>query len=126
MGASPGRGPGESADPGWRCTVAYRLRSVTSPGKRAGGAPRPPLISLRCGQFVTHLKHIAVAVTLSSESSDLRRCSAAELARVGGKSRETPLDCALLMAHAMWYAAPCLPRARARQGSGHNETVLFG
>jgi len=59
-------GPGQRRRPGWRCTVAYRLRSVTSPGKRADGAPRPPLISLRCGQFVTHLKHIAVALTLTS------------------------------------------------------------
>lgn len=58
-------GPAAKGQTGWRCTVAYRLRSVTSPGKRAGRASGPPLISLRCSQFVTHLKHIPVAVTLS-------------------------------------------------------------
>ena len=57
-------GPAAKSRTGWRCTVAYRLRSVTSPGKRAGRASRPPLISLRCSQFVTHLKHIPAAVTL--------------------------------------------------------------
>jgi hypothetical protein len=57
-------GPAAKVQTGWRCTVAYRLRSVTSPGKRAGRASRPPLISLRCSQFVTQLKHIPVAVTL--------------------------------------------------------------
>ena len=53
-------GPAAKGRTGWRCTVAYRLRSVTSPGKRAGRASRPSLISLRCCQFVTHLKHIPV------------------------------------------------------------------
>jgi hypothetical protein len=57
-------GPAAKVQTGWRCTVAYRLRSVTSPGKRAGRASRPPLISLRCSQFVTHLKHIPGAVIL--------------------------------------------------------------
>jgi hypothetical protein len=49
---------GKRGTPGWRCSVAYRLRSVTSPGKKADATSRTPLISLRCSQFVTHLKHI--------------------------------------------------------------------
>jgi hypothetical protein len=63
-GSQSGPGPAAKVQTGWRCTVAYRLRSVTSPGKRAGRASRPPLISLRCSQFVTHLKHIPGTVTL--------------------------------------------------------------
>jgi hypothetical protein len=46
-GSPSGPGPAAKGQTGWRCTVAYRLRSVTSPGKRAGRAPRCPLISLR-------------------------------------------------------------------------------
>jgi hypothetical protein len=55
---------GKGGAPGWRCTVAYALRSVTSPGKRADGVSRPPLISLRCIQFVTQLKHIPAFVAI--------------------------------------------------------------
>ena len=36
-------GPGQRRRPGWRCTVAYRLRSVTSPGK--AGRPRVPALT---------------------------------------------------------------------------------
>jgi hypothetical protein len=63
-GPARGGSSGKGGAPGWRCTVAYALRSVTSPGKRADGVSRPPLISLRCIQFVTQLKHAPVFVTI--------------------------------------------------------------